>query len=192
MHRTRTTRALLLAVGLAGTVVLGACSSSDPTPGTTGTTAGTTPGSVARGEGAAPGTDVPGTTGSVPGTSTSTTTAPASTTTSTAGTETTLAGGPTTSVVVSPAAQAFCARVAEADKEFSDLGTESDDMIPRMQQTFAELAALAPDDIKADVATFARILSTVTTFDQLAQLESPELTQASDRLTAWTEANCER
>lgn len=188
MTRSRPSRSILLAAALVGSLALGACSSSDPTPGPTGTTAGTTPGTAARAEGGAPGT----TGGSVPGTSSSTsvTTAPA-TTTSTAGTDTTLAGGPTSSVVVSPDNKPFCDRVAAADQEFSDLNTTTgDEVLPRMQQTFAELVVLAPAEIRPDVETFARLLGTVTTFDELLQLETPELTAASDRLTAWTEANC--
>jgi len=99
-----------------------------------------------------------------------------------------------------------CQQFAEIGAKISSAlsGTGADNL-DDVQQAFDELAAAAPSEIKADFETLADWFSKVAdalgdvkagetpsadALAKLAQIDSTEVTQASQNIAAWTTENC--
>ncbi len=189
---------LVLLLVLVG-VGLGACSSADTPsaapPGATGAAGTATAGSQPESAGSVSPSRTPpisGETGTAPdpaarATSSSTTEVVAPTTAATPSTPST----PAASVAIDPANAAFCGRVDQARGELAQLDPANEAVaLATYKKTLAELTALAPAAIDADLTTVNDAVQSAKDFAELQALTTEALITAKDHIDKWTAAQC--
>jgi hypothetical protein len=124
------------------------------------------------------------------GTSRGSTTTSRGSSTTRSGATTTRGGGPTTKNAPNPQYASYCEQfIAKLGAAFAS--KDEDEQLAEAQDALLDLAAIAPDPIKLDMATYAAYAQTVDDPDDMSSSNLPADIKAVDkRLDDWHSANC--
>jgi len=176
--------ALALTVGLAGV----ACSKTDQTS-TAASTAAPATSKPAADSGSA--TTVGTRPGTTPGSLRTTTTSGDLSPGTTADTGSSGTGPSTTNTTVpgTPADAAFCAKGAEMSTKLAGMQPTDPTALTQYKAIFADLAAVAPPEVQADMTQINTIIQGMTSLDA-APPNADQLDAAGKRVDAWAVAHC--